>query len=115
MEFWQAIVVAAIPSAAAVVAAIVSFRDLHLRRRLESSKQFLSLFASAHGRPQGRDAIGIGEQVAAVHLIADFAAKDKMLRSAAREGLQDLSSWTGNERSEKIASSATAALGRLRN
>lgn len=44
MEFWQALVIALVPSVAAVIAALVAFRDLGLRRRLETSRQFLALF-----------------------------------------------------------------------
>jgi hypothetical protein len=48
-----------------------------MRRKLETSKQFLALFATAHGRPvDERDHVGIGEQVASIHLIADFAASE---------------------------------------
>lgn len=93
MNFWQAIAVAAVPSVAAIISAFVAFRDLGLRRRLETSKQFLALFALAHGRPEGGRTVGVGEQVATVHLIADFASREKVLRNAAREGLLQLSSW----------------------
>lgn len=113
MEFWQAIVVALIPSIAAVIAAFVTFRDYRLRHRLETSKQFLTLFAAAHGRPAGREVIGIGEQVATVHLIADFAKDEKVLRNAARAGLTELSSWSGTDQHGKIAEAAKVALERL--
>ncbi|MEU0265754.1 hypothetical protein [Nocardioides sp. NPDC006303] len=94
MPFWQVLVIAAVPSAAAVLTAALGFRDLGMRRRLETSKQFLSLFATAHGRPiDGRDGVGVGEQVATIHLIADFAASESLLRNAAREGLTDFATW----------------------
>lgn len=93
MGFWQALVVAAVPSVAAVISAWVAFRDLGLRRRLETSRQFLSLFSLAHGRPEGGRTVGVGEQIATIHLIADFAAREKVVRNAAREGLQHLTSW----------------------
>ena len=93
MTFWQALVVALIPSLAAIITATVAFRDLGLRRRLETSQQFLSLFALAHGRLDSGRAVGVGEQIATVHLIADFAAQEKVVRNAAREGLRHLTSW----------------------
>jgi hypothetical protein len=40
MTFWQALAIAAVPSAAAVSSAALGFRDLGMRRRLETSKQF---------------------------------------------------------------------------
>ncbi|WP_205471327.1 hypothetical protein [Nocardioides sp. SYSU D00038] len=99
MAFWQALVVAAVPSVAAVLTAFLGFRDLGLRRRLETSKQFLNLFATAHGRPvDGRDGVGVGEQVATLHLIADFASKESLVRNAAIEGLRHFTTWgTGVE------------------
>ncbi len=95
MPFWQLLLLAAVPSVAAVLSAYLGFRDLGLRRRLETSKQFVSLFAAAHGRPtDGRDgAIGVGEQVATIHLIADFAAKEGVLVNAAIAGLRNIETW----------------------
>ncbi|MFD1860715.1 hypothetical protein EHW97_11265 [Aeromicrobium camelliae] len=94
MAFWQALIIAVIPSIAAVASARLGFRDLGVRRRLDTSRQFLDLFATAHGRPtDGREAVGVGEQVATVHLIADFAAEEDMLKNAAREGLKELATW----------------------
>jgi hypothetical protein len=116
MEFWQVLVVATIPSAAAVVSASVAFRDLGLRRRLETSKQFLSLFAAAHGRPLGRDGtIGIGEQIATIYLIGDFAVPEKFLHNAAKEGLRELTTWgaNGNSQSAQVAEAAKSVLARL--
>ncbi|WP_458115151.1 hypothetical protein [Arthrobacter sp. D2-10] len=94
MEFWQVLVVTLIGSGAAVLTAALGFRDLGMRRRLETSKQFVSLFAAAHGRPSdGRDGVGVGEQIATIHLIADFAVKEDVLKNAAREGLREISTW----------------------
>ncbi|MEH3068315.1 MAG: hypothetical protein PGN15_09780 [Aeromicrobium erythreum] len=95
MPFWQLLILALIPSAAAVGAALVGFRDLGLRRRLETSKQFVSLFATAHGRPieERPHPVGVGEQVATIHLIADFAMKEPVLVNAAVAGLRNLASW----------------------
>ena len=53
MSFWQALVIATIPSVAAVLTAALGLRDLGMRRKLETSKQFLALFATAHGRACG--------------------------------------------------------------
>lgn len=94
MEFWQALLVAAVPSVAAIATAWLGFRDLAVRRRLDTSKQFLTLFATAHGRPtDGRDEVGVGEQIATLNLIADFAAKEPVMRNAAVEGLKYFSTW----------------------
>ncbi len=94
MEFWQALILALIGASAAVATAWLGFRDLGMRRRLEASSQFLKLFAVAHGRPtDGRDSVGIGEQVATVHLIADYAVKEDLVRNAAKAGLTELSKW----------------------
>lgn len=110
MSFWQSLIIAAVPSLAAVGTAFLGFRDLGTRRKLETSKQFLSLFATAHGRPtDGRDHVGVGEQVASIHLIADFAASETVLRNAAREGLEYLRAWDN----AKIAQAAETALRRL--
>jgi ABC-type branched-subunit amino acid transport system substrate-binding protein len=94
VEFWQALVIAAIPSAAAVISAFAAFRDLGMRRRLETSKQFLTLFATAHSRPtDGRDGAGVGEQIATIHLIADFAKRERLVRNAAKAGLTYFAKW----------------------
>lgn len=94
MEFWQAMLVATVPSVAAIATAWLGFRDLSLRRRIETSKQFLTLFATAHGRPtDGRDGVGAGEQVATLSLIADFALKESLVREAAIQGLKHFSTW----------------------
>lgn len=112
MEFWQAVVVAVIPSAAALGTAFIGFRDLGMRRKLESSKQFLSLFATAHARPaDGRNKIGLGEQIATIHLIADFAKKDRLLKNAAVEGLRYFSTWdTEADGYREISDAAKKAL-----
>jgi hypothetical protein len=110
----QALVIATIPSVAAVLTAALGFRDLGMRRKLETSKQFLALFATAHGRPvDERDHVGIGEQVASICLIADFAASEKLLRNTAREGLKDLLAWEGSANHDKVAHAAKTALHRL--
>jgi len=98
VTFWQTLIITAIPTGAAVITAIVGIRDLGVRRRLETSKQFLTLFALAHGRPiDGRDGVGVGEQVATVQLIADFARREKLLRGAASGGLSYLAGWDEDE------------------
>jgi hypothetical protein len=85
-----------------------------MRRRLETSKQFLNLFATAHGRPvDGREKVGVGEQIATVHLIADFAAREGLLKNAAREGLKDFATWGTTAEAKKVADAASEALKRL--
>ncbi len=65
------------------------------RRRLDSTQQFLHLFASAHGPADGRQEIGLSEQVAAVHLIAEFGGSHPWPAGPAREGLRSMVKWTG--------------------
>ena len=114
MTFCQTLIIAVIPSIAAIasagLAAGLGFRDLRMRRRIETSKQFLSLFATAHGRPSdGRTEVGIAEQVACIHLIADFAAKEELVRRAAYEGLHELSTWGhGDDAMRKSSKSPSA-------
>jgi hypothetical protein len=79
----------------------------------------LNLFASAHGRPLDGRKVGLGEQVATVHLIADFAASEPVLRNAALEGLREIASWDSDaeaspEGYKRIARAATEALERLK-
>lgn len=110
-DFWEAIVLAIIAIIAAGMTAWLGFRDLRLRRRLETSKQFLTLFATAHGRPvDGRANVGVGEQVASVHLIADFAKQEnKLLKNAACEGLAYLATWEQDIESEEKRTIGAAA------
>lgn len=95
MAFWQLLVLAGVPSSAAVLTAYLGFRDLGLRRRLETSREFVTLFASAHGRPLGdrSEPIGVGEQVATINLIADFALRERVLINAAVAGLRNIEAW----------------------
>lgn len=109
MEFWQALILAAVPSVAAVATALIGFRDLGLRRKLQTSEQFLVLFTVAHGRPNDGRAVGITEQVAALHLIADFAKKEPLLMNAARAGLEHFATWENAD----ISGAATEAVKRL--
>jgi len=111
MVFWQALVIALVPSIVAGVTAIVGLKDLGLRRRIEVSKQFLALIAEANGRPaDGRTAAGVAEQIATISLIADFALKEKLLRNAAFEGLSSIASWkSANDSDESTSAIADAA------
>jgi hypothetical protein len=98
VNFWQAMIIATIPSFAAVLTAWIGLRDLKLRRRLETSKQFMSLIATAHGHPpDGRAKTAIFEQIAVVHLIADLALHERFLRNAAVADLRGLAEWGETE------------------
>ena len=100
MSFWQAVIVATIPSLAALPAAWIGLRDLRLRRRIETSNQFLRMIAIAHDHPaDGRTHTAIFEQIAAVHLIADLAAQEPVLRNAALADSRGLAEWTATESS----------------
>lgn len=114
VNFLQTLVIAGVPTLGAVVAASVALRDLGLRRRLETSRQFLSLFANANGRPtDGRDEVGVPEQVATVHLIADFARREADLYYAAHAGLKQLVGWGAHPSGAPVAEAAKSALDRL--
>lgn len=79
---------------AAVLVARSASKDLAVKRQLESTERFLELIAVAHGRPRdGRERVGISEQVAAVHLVAEFGAEHSWLRGAATESLVSFPTW----------------------
>ena len=79
---------------AAVLVARSASKDLAVKRQLESTERFLELIAVAHGRPRdGRGHVGISEQVAAVHLVAEFGAAHSWLREAATESLASFATW----------------------
>lgn len=63
MRWWQAALIAAIPTIGAVYAAIQVTPDLRLRRQTEITDRFVRLIAVAHGRPVDREYVGVGEQV----------------------------------------------------
>jgi hypothetical protein len=79
-----------------VLAAIVSTRELRLRRQLESTQLFVALFATAHGyRPDSPSGLPVGrsEQITAIWLVAEFGRRHRWLREPARRGLSSIGTW----------------------
>lgn len=77
-----------------------STRDLALRRRIETMNAFLKIAARAHGYREGHEdmTVGTGEQSAAMFLVADLATRDKWLREAAIQLLDEEISWLEHPR-----------------
>ena len=95
---------------ASLLAARSASAGLTTRRRLESTEQFLQLFAAAHGRPADRSVIGLSEQVAAVHLIAEFGDSYEWLRRPAVEGLRSMEGWVADVSDERSRVQLSAAV-----
>ncbi|MFI7583154.1 hypothetical protein ACH9DO_05100 [Kocuria sp. M1N1S27] len=72
-----------------VVSAWHNSKDLRMRRRVETVKVFLAVSARAHGVREDGTEIGMGERIAAVHLLADLAARDGWLRHAGENQLAE--------------------------
>jgi hypothetical protein len=72
-----------------LVAARTASKDVVVRRQLESTNSFLQILSVAHARsrPEG---VGIGEQLAAITLAADFAVAHPWLNDAAIAGLEEI-------------------------
>lgn len=83
LTFGPLVAAIAVIVSAAVVARTAG-RELQVQRQLQSTERFLELLAVAHGRPRdGRERVGVSEQVAAVHLVAEFGSDHRWLRMAA--------------------------------
>jgi hypothetical protein len=96
---------------------LVATRSLALRRRIETTSTFLSIAATAHGRRVDSDGgVGVGEQIAAMWLLADLGNRDKWLRKAAVGFLDDELTWlgtSGHAASQRLLDAATEARGSL--
>ena len=90
MNFWQALVVALVPTAGVLLSVFVSTRDLDLRRKLESTDKFFDIVMLSNARSREREHVGTAEQVAAVHLLADFGKTEDHLKNASRAALEEL-------------------------
>lgn len=91
---------------------VVATRDLALRRRTQTIDAFLRVATQAHGvRPgqPGHETVGIGEQVAAIHLLADLARRDRWLRKAGIAFLDDLTRWMTPESHPQLHEAAAEA------
>lgn len=80
---------------------LVAVRDLALRRRMETIDIFLRVAARGHGYADERGPIGLGEQVAAIYLMADLANRDEWLNTAAINHLKEVENWAARSTSEE--------------
>lgn len=73
----------------------VATRDLALRRRLQTTEAFLKVAARAHGYRENHadSGVGTGEQIAAIHLLAELGKRDAWLRQAATAFFDDEADW----------------------
>lgn len=72
-------------------------RDLRLRTKIEHYKMFMEVSRRAHGYAgSGEEAVGIGEQIAALHLLADITNGDTSLRNAGIAQLSTQIDWYRN-------------------
>lgn len=113
MPFWQALVIAFVPTIGVVLTVWYSTRDLKVRRRLEGTDKFFRIVMTAHARDEVRESVGIAEQIAAIHLLADFGSTEKHLRNAAQAALREISLYTSSiddETSRRASAAATEAL-----
>jgi hypothetical protein len=85
------IAVAAIASGGAFLTALATaaqaFRKLALRRQIDSSKRFVDL-VSRLNNTTGTGDVGMGAQILAAWLIAEFGRHNRFLRKAAKETLK---------------------------
>ncbi|MGL5826877.1 MAG: hypothetical protein ACRCYU_19015 [Nocardioides sp.] len=89
---WTPVIVAAVPTIGVAGTVLVTMRDFSLRRDLEISRQFAAFVSVAHGRAiDGREVVGMGEQLAHVQLVVWLARRHRRLRPAAIAALQYLS------------------------
>lgn len=78
---------------AALIASLSSRRDLAMRRRVETHKVFFQASALAHGRGEGGATVEVGEQIAAMYVVADLAVRDKWLREPGINQLKEQITW----------------------
>jgi hypothetical protein len=64
---------------------------------MRTVEAFVRLSAIAHGRPQEdrKEGVGLGEQVAAIHLVADTGRRDASLTAATYAFFDAMSEWLG--------------------
>lgn len=79
----------------AVLTYVVSVRSLSLQRRVETIGIFRQVTTAAHGFRDGSEwGVGVGEQLAAIYLVADLGRRDEWLSISALAFLQDLKTWS---------------------
>ncbi|WP_141392814.1 hypothetical protein [Glutamicibacter sp. BW77] len=97
----------------ALLTYLTATRDLALRRRMQTIDIFLRVAARAHGYADERGPVGLGEQVAAIYLMADLANRDKWLRKAGIGHLGEVLKWSSKSESagqERIVTAVKSAL-----
>lgn len=110
-QIYPPVVAAGAIIAAAYLGSRQATKGLELSRQIESTKQFLQLVATAHGRPaDGRPAVGHTEEIAALWLIAGFGHEHDALRPAARAALDDFARWMPEGTAHDAAVAARASL-----
>lgn len=103
MDLWQGVAILVSSSAlAALVSGIVTVlvargamrqqrAVLDQQRITETTRLMLDLMATAHGAPtDGRTGIGVGQQLAAINMIATIGRENALFRETAFSFLDDL-------------------------
>lgn len=115
IEYVQDLFLVLIPTSVALITAWNATKTFRLRRDLETSERFLELLddASGSGPVKPGTHIDLARQLATVHLLADFAKREKTLRNAAKSGLTEISGWDKSDSHIKMADAAKEGLERL--
>ena len=102
MQFWPSVVIALIPTVGIGLTVWASTRDLAVRRKLDSTDKFFDIVMIAHARAKDRDGVGTAEQIAGIHLLADFGSSERHLRTAAEAALREIGAYTANSSNEAV-------------
>ena len=116
MSFWEAMIIALVPTVGIGLTVWASTRDLALRRKLGATDKFFEIVMIAHARAKDREGVGSAEQIAGIHLLADFGRSEKHLKNAAKDALEEIDSYTAGSPDkivQRVNASVKAALGRL--
>jgi len=90
---------------------LVSSKELRLRQRTETIDRFMKVAAIAHGNQDDRErTVGMGEQVAAIFLLADLANRDDWLRKAGISFLDETAVWLEKDDTTPAAARLVAAV-----
>ena len=63
---------------------------------------FFEIVMVAHARARDRQAVGTAEQIAGIHLLADFGRSEKHLRNAALAALQEIDHFTSASKEDHV-------------
>jgi hypothetical protein len=111
-----------IPSLSAICTAWIATAGLSHRRRMETLTNLVQLAKLSLGRPDdGRDGVGVGEQLAAIAAVEALARKYRWCRSVGEALLTDPAGWSNDPedtsptgRVASAARSSIASLGAVR-